>query len=144
MPRYHNRSVSRWAVLLSGFGLLTLLGGCNNDPPRIKGFVMEDKGTIVESFCTRSPRGWVEREDAVRLPSATLSVVVPNPGGELTVITIQSGPDGSFLLELPQDLPKGTVLRVSAVDHEPYVYRLDEKPPAYIELGFVLKKKQKA
>jgi phosphohistidine phosphatase SixA len=105
---------------------------------------MGDKETIAESFYTRSPRVWVERNDAVRIPGATLSVVVHNPTGDTTLMTIKSGPDGSFSLDLPETLPKGAVLVVTADDHEPYVLPLDEKPPAFIERGFILKKKKKA
>ncbi|VTU00712.1 unnamed protein product [Gemmataceae bacterium] len=142
---YSDRRFSRGWLLLCGVGVLLYLGGCKYYPPRIEGFVFERTDLeIGESYPTRSPRTHTEDERFVPIPGATLSVVVRNPAGDTTLLTIKSGADGRFLLELPEGLPKGSALIVSAVDHEPYVEWLDEKPPGYIERGFILKKKKKA
>lgn len=83
-------------------------------------------------------------ERYVPIPNATLSVVIPNPEGEKTTLTtIKSGPDGSFLLELPEKLPAGSVLIVSANGYDPFVQKLQEEPYSYHMLSFVLKKKKK-
>ncbi|MFO0822266.1 MAG: hypothetical protein U0792_03980 [Gemmataceae bacterium] len=134
--------LNRWTFLLCACILLAAFGGCKEPAPKIEGKVLERTDEeISESYSLNSP---ASDPRFVPIRNATISVEVRKSAGNLILSTTKSGPNGSFLLELPDQLPAGSVLIVSTDDHEPFVKQLDERPPGYLVLTFVLKKKKKA
>jgi hypothetical protein len=127
------------AIALLGALSALVFGGCKHYPARVEGKVFERDG-ITQSYDTSSP---ATVTNAIPLAGATVSVVVQNPGGGTTLLTTTSAADGTYYLELPDELPSGTVLTASAPGYESRNYWLPEKPGAHIR-GFILKKSNKS
>lgn len=137
-----SNTVGRYSLCFSTYLALAIVmcaGGCQPQSAGIDGVVFEQEG-IVQSVDTPSPHLITEGRP---LGGATLTVVVQNPGGGTTLLTTTSKADGTYHMDLPGELPSGTVLTASAPGYESRNYWLPEKPGAHIR-GFILKKANKS